>query len=161
MRRGTLPCTALVFVLASCAHGPDGPGPAQPGARRAAPMELPDFCRAPMTYVDEVSCQFLELTDSLWPGRAAAMAAGQTRRLSIEVHLFIDREGRIERWTFQRQSGDPGLDEAVVRAVGQLSPRPPPAHLREQLRSGGLLVGNIYCPQGTIQLVQPEPSPNW
>src|SRR5512138_1762722 len=147
MRRNALACIAL--VLAACAHG-SGRRAAEPAASGGAPGELPDVCRTAMTYVQKVSCQLTELIDSQWAGRSAAMAPGQTRKLSIEVLLFIDREGRIERWTFQRQSGDPGLDEAVVRAVGELKPRPPPVDLREQLRTGGLLLGHTYCPQGTV-----------
>ncbi|MBI3180864.1 MAG: TonB C-terminal domain-containing protein [Myxococcales bacterium] len=62
-------------------------------------------------------------------------------RLSAQLLILIGRAGELIEVKFARGSGNDLFDNAVLGAVKRASPfPPPPAHLREQLKSDGVIL---------------------
>jgi colicin import membrane protein/protein TonB len=58
--------------------------------------------------------------------------------LNATVVLFIEPDGRISNWRFERRSGNAAFDEALERSIRQTRLPPPPPENRERYRSIGL-----------------------
>ncbi len=64
--------------------------------------------------------------------------------LRATVLLFIDPDGRVTRYEFERRSGNGAFDSALERAIRAARLPPPPTALRDRYRSEGL--GVVYRP---------------
>lgn len=64
--------------------------------------------------------------------------------LSATVVLFIESDGRVSRYQFERRSGNPTFDGALERAIRTARLPPPPAEKRALFRTQGLAV--VYRP---------------
>jgi colicin import membrane protein len=64
--------------------------------------------------------------------------------LQATVVLYLDQEGRVLRFAFEKPSGNGAFDAALERAVRAAHIPPPPAELRRRYRDEGL--GVVYRP---------------
>jgi len=60
--------------------------------------------------------------------------------LSATVLVFVENDGRITRWRFERKSGNPAFDAALERTLRAAHLPPPPEAQRESYRRTGLQV---------------------
>ncbi len=58
--------------------------------------------------------------------------------LKATVVLFIEPDGKVSRFRFEKRSGSVAFDDALDRAIRQTRLPPPPTELRERYRSVGL-----------------------
>jgi TonB family protein len=64
------------------------------------------------------------------------------QKLSAQVQVFIDSQGRLRSYRFVKLSGNSQFDEAVKRTLQESQPFPlPPAELARSALSDGILVG--------------------
>jgi colicin import membrane protein/protein TonB len=68
----------------------------------------------------------------------ATMSEAERQRLQAVVILYIEPDGRISRWRFEKKSGHQGFDDALERALRQTRLPPPPLEMRQRYREGGL-----------------------
>jgi colicin import membrane protein/protein TonB len=60
--------------------------------------------------------------------------------LSATVLVYVERDGRITRWRFERRSGNPAFDAALERTLRAAHLPPPPDAQRDAYRRTGLQV---------------------
>ncbi|GEJ55621.1 energy transducer TonB [Anaeromyxobacter diazotrophicus] len=65
-------------------------------------------------------------------------------QLQATVVLYLDSDGRVLRYVFERRSGNEAFDAALERAIRAARIPPPPADRRRQYRDQGL--GVLYKP---------------
>jgi colicin import membrane protein len=65
-------------------------------------------------------------------------------RLQATVVLYLDADGRVLRYVFERRSGNEAFDAALERAIRAARLPPPPTERRQQYRQQGL--GVLYKP---------------
>ncbi|HVI75644.1 MAG TPA: energy transducer TonB [Anaeromyxobacteraceae bacterium] len=65
-------------------------------------------------------------------------------RLQATIVLYLDADGRVLRYEFERRSGNDAFDAALERAVRAARIPPPPSDRRRQYREKGL--GVLYKP---------------
>jgi colicin import membrane protein len=65
-------------------------------------------------------------------------------RLQATIVLYIDADGRVVRFAFERRSGNEAFDAALERAVRAARIPPPPSDQRRQYRETGIAV--LYKP---------------
>jgi colicin import membrane protein len=65
-------------------------------------------------------------------------------RLQATVVLYLDADGRVLRFVFERRSGNEAFDAALERAIRAARIPPPPGDQRRQYREQGLAV--LYKP---------------
>lgn len=70
----------------------------------------------------------------------ATISEADRQRLQAVVVLFIEPDGRISRYRFEKRSGDQGFDDSVERAIRQTRCPPPPPEMRQRYREIGLAV---------------------
>lgn len=68
----------------------------------------------------------------------ATLSDEERLRLTAVVVLYIEPDGRISRFRFEKKSGRPEFDEALERAVRQTRLPPPPPESRGRYRDVGL-----------------------
>ncbi len=68
----------------------------------------------------------------------ATLSEADRQRLQAVVVLFVEPNGRISRFRFEKKSGRPEFDEALERAVRQTRLPPPPPEQRARYREVGL-----------------------
>jgi colicin import membrane protein/protein TonB len=64
--------------------------------------------------------------------------------LAATVVLYLDQDGRVLRFAFEKPSGNGAFDAALERAIHAARLPPPPAELRKRYREDGL--GVVYRP---------------
>lgn len=74
----------------------------------------------------------------------ATLSDADRVRLQATVVLYIEPDGRVARFAFEKRSGSPAFDDALERAIRAARLPPPPAELRGRYRSEGL--GVVYRP---------------
>lgn len=70
----------------------------------------------------------------------STISESERMHLRAQVALFIEPDGRITRYSFERRSGNGAFDDALERAIRQTRVPPPPPELREAYRSRGISV---------------------
>jgi colicin import membrane protein len=68
----------------------------------------------------------------------AVISERERLHLQADVILFIEPDGRIDRFTFERRSGNGAFDAALERTVRTTRVPPPPPEKREAYRRGGI-----------------------
>ncbi len=68
----------------------------------------------------------------------ATLSNDEAQRLTAVIVLYIEPDGRISRFRFEKKSGRPEFDEALERAVRQTRAPPPPPESRARYREVGL-----------------------
>lgn len=64
------------------------------------------------------------------------------QKLSAQVQIFLDQQGRLRNFRIIKPSGNAQFDEAVKRSVQESQPfPPPPAHIASALLGHGVLIG--------------------
>jgi colicin import membrane protein len=58
--------------------------------------------------------------------------------LKATIVLFIEADGSLSHYTYEKRSGNPTFDDALERAVQEARLPPPPAELRGRLKKIGL-----------------------
>ncbi len=76
----------------------------------------------------ELAAAFVAVTGRPFEGYAIAGS----------VVLFIEPDGRIARWRFEKRSGDAAFDDALAQTFERARLTPPPPPLRELYRTVGL-----------------------
>lgn len=68
----------------------------------------------------------------------AVISERERLHLTAAIILFIEPDGRITRFTFERRSGNDAFDAALERTVRSTRVPPPPPEMRDSYRSGGI-----------------------
>jgi colicin import membrane protein len=68
----------------------------------------------------------------------AVISERERLHLQADVILYIEPDGRIDRFTFERRSGNGAFDAALERTVRTTRVPPPPPEKREAYRRGGI-----------------------
>jgi colicin import membrane protein len=68
----------------------------------------------------------------------AVISEKERLHLQASIILFIEPDGRITRFSFERRSGNDAFDTALERTVRSTRVPPPPPDKREAYRSGGI-----------------------
>lgn len=64
------------------------------------------------------------------------------QKLSAQVQIFLDHQGRLRNFRITKTSGNPQFDEAVKRSIQESQPfPPPPANVASALLGHGVLIG--------------------
>jgi colicin import membrane protein/protein TonB len=68
----------------------------------------------------------------------ATISQKERLHLAATVVLFIEPDGKVSRFSFEKKSGNGAFDDALEGAVHHARIPPPPADLRARLRDSGL-----------------------
>jgi len=74
----------------------------------------------------------------------ATISEHDRMHLRATVILYVDSDGKVLRYAFEKRSGDDSFDAALERAIGAARLPPPPAEFRKKYRTEGL--GVLYRP---------------